>query len=267
MHEVKPKVFLIAETRTDYDAVQAMLDLQGWTTPYTDKLVNDNANSDNDAQFLTEISGRMCYRSFGVGLNPNVTKIREDSKEYIRNTLEKGDGSIFEHASLTFAFMNVSRIFTHELVRHRVGVAISQESMRYVRITDIGMWLPGELTEKQRSIMDAAARDAELNYRDLEETCNWEKMTMPQKKAMTSAMRRIIPDGIATNIVWTTNHRNLRHVLEQRTDPAAEIEIRQVFDEVGHMVTGKYPLIYQDFVRTAQDDGLGWWKATLRRKV
>ena len=71
MHEVKPKVFLIAETRTDYDAVQAMLDLQGWTTPYTDKLVNDNANSDNDAQFLTEISGRMCYRSFGVGLNPN----------------------------------------------------------------------------------------------------------------------------------------------------------------------------------------------------
>ena len=33
---------------------------------------------------------------------------------------------------------NVSRVFTHELVRHRAGSAFSQESLRYVRLTDIG---------------------------------------------------------------------------------------------------------------------------------
>jgi thymidylate synthase (FAD) len=239
-----------------------MLNVLNGNTPHM-----QNVMDGNDSEALTEIAGRLCYRSYGIGVNPNLTKVRTDSAEYLANTLSKGDGSIFEHASLTFAFLKVSRIFTHELVRHRVGVAISQESMRYVRVTDIGMWLPDELTEEQRSVVECAARDTEAHYKKLEGTFDWEHMTMPQKKAATSALRRIIPDGIATNIVWTTNHRNLRHVLEQRTDPAAEIEIRMVFDEVGRIVSTDYPNIYQDFVREEQDDGLGWWKATLRRKV
>jgi thymidylate synthase (FAD) len=262
MHEVQPRVFHIAETQLNLDAMHAMLEHLNGMTEQMERVIHGNGS-----EALTEIAGRICYRSYGVGVNPNVTKVRTDSGEYMKNTLAKGDGSIFEHASLTFGFCDVSRIFTHELVRHRVGIAISQESMRFVRITDIGMWLPDELTEDQRSIMDESACETEAFYKRLEASFKWDEMTMPQKKAATSALRRIIPDGIATNIIWTTNHRNLRHVLEQRTDPQAEIEIRQVFDAVGHIVTEKYPLIYQDFVREDQGDEPGWWKATLRRKV
>jgi len=65
----------------------------------------------NDSEFLIELAGRSCYRSFGVGLNPNVTKVRDNPRDYLQNVLEKGDGSILEHASVTFAFLNVSRIF------------------------------------------------------------------------------------------------------------------------------------------------------------
>jgi thymidylate synthase (FAD) len=268
MHTVKPKVFKIAQTTLDYDGLEAMLNEQEWMTPHVETLIHDAQHGDVvEAEVLTELSGRICYRSFAPGLNPNVTKIRTDSKEYIRNTLEKGDGSIFEHASVTFAFINVSRIFTHELVRHRVGVAISQESMRYVRITDIGMWMPDELSAPQRAVFEEAVGVAEDFYKNLEASVPWDAMTMPQKKAATSALRRIVPGGIATNIIWTTNHRNLRHVLEMRTDPAAEIEIRMVFDEVGRLCKETWPLIYQDFERFEQDDGWGWWKATLRRKV
>lgn len=268
MHAVQPQVFKIAETVVNQDEVEKALSAQGWFTDHVAKMLTEVAcGRSSDADLLTELSGRICYRSFGVGLNPNVTQIRTDSKAYIANTLEKGDGSIFEHASLTFAFLNVSRIFTHELVRHRVGVAISQESMRYVRVTDIGMWLPPELSQEQRELMELTVRQAESYYHDLEASFDWDTMTMPQKKAATSALRRIIPDGIATNIIWTTNHRNLRHVLEMRTDPAAEIEIRQVFDEVGRIVKTEYPVIYQDFEPVEQPDGIPWWKATLRRKV
>lgn len=263
MHRVDPVVFKIAETSINADALVGMLTELGGLTDQMDSLLS----STPDAEALTEIAGRLCYRSYAPGLNPNVVKIRTDSKEYLRNTLAKGDGSIFEHASVTFALLNVSRIFTHELCRHRVGIAISQESMRFVRVTDIGMWFPDELDENQWAVMERAARRAEEAYRELEASFNWDRMTMPQKKAATSALRRIIPDGIATNIIWTTNHRNLRHVLEQRTDPAAEVEIRQVFDVVGQIVKVDYPNIYQDFEREEQDDGIGWWKATLRRKV
>jgi len=36
---------------------------------------------------------------------------------------------------------------THEICRHRVGCAISQESLRYVRLTDLSVWLPDALTK------------------------------------------------------------------------------------------------------------------------
>ena len=33
-------------------------------------------------------------------------------------------------------------MFTHELVRHRVGTSISQESLRFVRLDDLPFWFP-----------------------------------------------------------------------------------------------------------------------------
>jgi len=262
MHAVKPKVYKIAETRINVISIENMLkDLDGHSEHMKTVLQGQ------DSEALTEVSGRMCYRSYGLGVNPNLTKVRTDYNEDFKNTLEKGDGSIFEHASVTFAFLGVSRVFTHELVRHRVGVAISQESMRYVRITDVGMWLPEDLTDAQKRTMHEAVKDIEDAYRRLESTFKFNTMTMQEKKAATSTLRRIIPDGIATNIIWTTNHRNLRHVLEMRTDPAAEVEIRMVFNEVAEIVKSCYPGIYQDFIGENTGDGLKWWKAGLRRKV
>ena len=171
------------------------------------------------------MAGRICYKSFGVGLNPNVTKIRESSRDYIDNTLSKGDGSIFEHATCTFAFLNVSRVFTHELVRHRVGVAISQESLRYVRPTQLRFWLPPELQDKKKEVK-AAVEQIEQNYRDLEKSYGWDKMNFDVKKRITSALRRIMPDGMATSIVWSANHRTIRHVITMRTAESAEVEIQ-----------------------------------------
>ena len=59
--------------------------------------------------------------------------------------LRSAHGSVLEHANYSFAFRNVSRVFTHELIRHRAGSAFSQESLRYVRLTDIGFRVPPAL--------------------------------------------------------------------------------------------------------------------------
>src|SRR5271156_6338395 len=258
MEFVEPEVYLIAESRINFDQLEGMLQSVGEETA-TNWLARTKEASKSEGELLTEVAGRVCYKSFGVGLNPNVTKIRESSRDYIDNTLSKGDGSIFEHATCTFAFLNVSRVFTHELVRHRVGVAISQESLRYVRPTGLGFWLPPELSDKKNQIK-TIVENIEKDYRELESTYDWEKMNFDVKKRITSALRRIAPDGMATSIIWTANHRTMRHVITMRTAESAEVEIRYVFDQVAHIMKEKFPLIYGDFESTQLSDGTKSWR-------
>lgn len=258
MKFVKPEVFLIAETKIDQPQLKKMLTSLGGQTA-VQWLSKTTPTSQSDGELLTEVAGRTCYKSFGVGLNPNITRIRQSSKDYIENTLSKGDGSIFEHATCTFAFVNVSRVFTHELVRHRAGVAISQESLRYVRPSQIGIWLPPDLQEKQAEVQ-SAVENIENDYRRLEKAYDWENMNFDSKKKITSALRRLIPDGIATNLVWTANHRTIRHVITMRTTEAAEVEIRYVFDKVARIMKSKFPLIYGDFEYVQHDDKTRSWQ-------
>ena len=88
------------------------------------------------SSYLSEVMARSCYRSFGTALNPNVTRVRSSNKAHLANLIKVKHGSTLEHAWLNFMFCDVSRVVTHELVRHRAGTAVSQESLRFVRLTD-----------------------------------------------------------------------------------------------------------------------------------
>lgn len=70
---------------------------------------------------------------------------------------------------------------------------------------------------------------------------------------MTSALRRLAPIGLSTDILWTANVRTLRHVIEMRTAPGAEEELRLVFDQVAETMRVEAPHLFQDFER--RDDG------------
>ena len=48
------------------------------------------------AQRLIEFMGRMCYRSWAPGLNPNVNRVRADSTAYLENILRSAHGSVLE---------------------------------------------------------------------------------------------------------------------------------------------------------------------------
>src|SRR2546428_13987185 len=203
MELTKPKVIKIAETRIDRDGVHAMLQALGVSQKGEERF---SRMSDN-GETLCELAGRMCYESFEIGLNPNVTKIREDSKEYFKNLLMKGDGSVSEHGSASFAFLGVSRIFTHELARHRVGIAISQESLRYVRPKEIQMWLPDDLDPQLREAMVKVAERTDDAYRELEKSVPRAERAMDTKKRPTAALPRIPFQGYATHLRWAGHFR------------------------------------------------------------
>jgi thymidylate synthase (FAD) len=205
-------------------------------------------------ELLVEFAGRTCYRSWEPGLNPNVTRVRTDRREYFENLLRSYHGSVLEHANYSLVFHDVSRVFTHELVRHRAGSAFSQESLRYVRLTDIGFRLPPVLEPIRDKVLSLVERLEEFQVSSAEELgLDDEGVPFHVKKEVTSALRRLAPIGLSTDIIWTANVRTLRHVIEMRTAPGAEEELRLVFDQVAQVMRQEAPDLFQDFRR--QDDG------------
>ncbi len=260
LRRVEPEVRLIARPQLDYDEVAAYLAEVGgekW-------LERVDRGELDDTQNLAEFAGRVCYRSWEPGLNPNVTRIRTDQEKYLRNILASAHGSVLEHVSFTLVLHHVSRVATHELVRHRAGTAVSQESLRFVRLDDLPFWFP-RWAEGDPELMERAT---ELLGR-MEEFQQWmaghfgldeEGVPFAEKKAKTSFMRRFAPEGVATGLVWTANVRTLRHVIESRTAPGAEEEIRLLFGKVGELLTREAPALFGDY--TVEDGAWvpGWRK-------
>ena len=78
-------------------------------------------------------------------------------------------------------------------------------------------------------------------------------MPFSVKKEVTSALRRLAPNGLSTDIVGPPNLRTLRHVIEMRTAPARQEELRAVFGVVGEMMRHEASGLFQDFTRA--EDG------------
>jgi thymidylate synthase (FAD) len=253
MRETTPTVHLIARPSVDLAAMRAYLDDVGGTSWL--ELREREANGDpNAAQLLIEFCGRVCYRSWEPGLNKNVSRVRRDQDEYLGNLLASLHGSVLEHASFSFVFRHVSRVFTHELVRHRAGSAFSQESLRYVRLTDIGFRVPPALEPVRDQVVSLVEQLEEFQVSAAEALgLDDEGVPFSVKKEVTSALRRLAPIGLSTDIVWTANLRTLRHVIEMRTSPGAEEELRLVFDRVAEIMKAEVPGLFQDFQRS--EDG------------
>ncbi|KUJ68010.1 thymidylate synthase [Streptomyces albus subsp. albus] len=264
MTHTEPDVLVVARPALDLEEIARYLEEVGGVR-WLARLDQGQAEAEpNEAQTLAEFAGRVCYRSWEPGLNPNVRRVRTDQDAYLRNILSSAHGSVLEHANFGFVLHNVSRVLTHELIRHRAGTAVSQESLRFVRLREIPFWFP-----------DWARRDPELMeragavLRQLEEFQEWmarhfgldeEGVAFAEKKHKTSFMRRFAPEGVATTLVWTANIRTLRHTIESRTAPGAEEEIRLVFHKIGEIMRREAPALFGDY--TVED---GAWVPAWRK--
>ena len=68
-------------------------------------------------------------------------------QKLIGSVIESGHGSTIEHVVFTFAISGVSRTLSHQLVRHRAGVAFDQQSQRYVKFKGAATMLPHSIAE------------------------------------------------------------------------------------------------------------------------
>ena len=246
---IKPQAFLIAETATHLPgiwAALATLGVHGWNSDATD-----------DAALLTEFAGKSCYLSFDTSLNQNLTRTgTRTNHDYIQQQIVgQGHGSVLEHSTVTFFLVNVSRVVTHEIIRHRAGAAYAQSSGRYIRSDKVDMYVPSDIAAIPEAveIFERAVKQMEQNAADLAKVTGVDGRSFAVKKKLTSAIRRIIGNGQANHIVVTMNHRAWRHVVELRTDPSAEEEIRIVFADISRQLRARYTAIYADAVITEVD--------------
>ena len=268
MEKIEPQAILVASTQIHDSAIDQYLTEIGVSESARESLGQWNLEArkgrllknPSEAERLVMFAGKMCYKSFEEGLNPNVTKVRKNNKEYLTNLLKVGHGSVLEHASFSFLFFNVSRVFTHELVRHRAGTAMSQESLRFVRPEEIKFWIPSILkqvvgepyvSDRIKEVLEKVTS----THKRMGKLAGIDKMKFEDKKKLTSALRRILPQGMSTAILFTMNLRAVRHIVQMRTSPHAEEEIRIVFDKVAKIMQKECPILFSDMER----DDSGCW--------
>lgn len=141
---------------------------------------------------------------------------RKEMADFIWNIVKSGHASIMEHASITFAISGISRVTSHQLVRHRVA-SYSQRSQRYVG--DTTTIIPHTILSNGEAMneVDELVKQAKKVYADLVE------LGIPKDHA-----RFILPMGSSTQLVASFNYRELMHLFGLRCCSRASDEIRMM---------------------------------------
>ena len=250
-----PKTYLIGYIEVDESELLKYLSYTG-QVDFMESIKAAEKEDISYGEILCSFYAKLCYKSLVLGKNDNVSRIR-DIKGNIEHTVEVGHGSVFEHFNLNFVTTDCSRVFTHELVRHRVGTAFSQTSGRYVALDSIDLVLD-PILEPVRDIVADVVRYIEDAAKKMREKLDVDNQKMTMKKKLTSAIRRIAPNGQTNEIGWSCNIRSLRHLILMRTNRAAEWEIRTVFNQVANIIKDKFPLMLHG-MKFEEVDGLNEW--------
>jgi thymidylate synthase (FAD) len=244
------RIYLIARPKFDSDAFGSFLLDQRTTWARTDGA--------HEPEEIVEVSGRVCYMSFGDNQSPRT------NQEYIRNLVRMGHESVLEHVCWTFLITGVSRAFSHQLVRHRVGFAFSQLSQQYHTEEDATFVEPPGLRacpaacaaweQSVRAAKEAYQRIAD-SLRKLEERpdLNWQKKEL--RRAIHSIARSVLPNATETKIMVTANARALRHFLTVRGSVVGDLEMRTVAAELLKLLKVEASNLFADFQLSIEPDG------------
>lgn len=159
----------------------------------------------------------------------------EAARGFLQKLRSVGHLSPFEHASFTFSIDGLSRVASHQLVRHRIA-SFSQQSQRYVTMGAPKVIQPPSVSGSPEAAaifaeQTAAAHDAYLRLVE---------SGVPKEDA-----RFILPHGWETSLVLTMNARELHHFFSIRLCRRAQWEIRALAREMLMLVLEAAPELFE----------------------
>lgn len=194
-------------------------------TPNPDSLIASAAKTCYSPKTITEV----------VAANQDSSK----NAEFINKLLQMGHQSPMEHINFTFGIEGVSRVLTHQLVRHRIA-SYSQKSQRYVSEKDFDYIIPPTiLNSNDPEALEIYKHTMEVindNYNYLVNNCN-----IPKEDA-----RYLLPNACETQIIMTMNARSLYNFFNHRCCTRAQWEIRNLANQMLKLVKEVAPLTFQN---------------------
>lgn len=209
---------------------------------------------------LVASAAKLCYSPVGV---ENIMDGLDEEKvdKFLNMLMGLGHASPVEHVVFTFGVEGVSRVLTHQLVRHRVGCSYSQQSQRYVRLEQFEYIIPPEI-ERIPAAKERFIRTMEENqraYNELAELLRQEHLKkylaegktekqariMAEKTAIEDA-RYVFPNACETKIVFTMSARALMNFFRQRCCNRAQWEIREMAEEMLRQVKDVAPILFKN---------------------
>jgi len=144
----------------------------------------------------------------------------EEVEKWIRETLRRSHFSPWEHCVYTFYVEGISRVTSHQLVRHRIA-SYTQHSQRYKVLKGalLEVVVPPTVSSRPEAAeaFSKAVEEALSAYKKLVE------LGVPPEDA-----RYVLPQAIKTKLLVTMNARELAHFIELRSCTRAQWEIRAV---------------------------------------
>ena len=247
---MKPKIYLISRPR--FDAEMFLSFLKEERTEWA------RSPRATESEEIVEVAGRVCYMSFGEKQSPRR------NGEYLHNLVEQGHESVLEHVSWTFLLVGISRAFTHQLVRHRVGFAFSQLSQQYHEETSATFVEPAHLQQSPQALQAwrKAVAVSQESYKvilsslgELEGAPGLKLTKKEFNRAIRSAARSVLPNATETRIVVTANARALRHFFKIRGSIPGDIEMREVAASLFRLVRSEAPSLFDGFKLENLPDG------------
>ncbi len=181
---------------------------------------------------LAEIAIRICRGKRNVALNTPV------DQAIIRRVVDSGHESVAEHVNFTFRITGISRVTSHQLVRHRIA-SYSQESQRYSDPLENGEedWavIPDSILENP----DARKITADF----LKETITLRKK-LDKLGIKLEDSRYFLPNATKTAIIVTMNARTLWNFFNFRICSKAQWEIRRMAKMMYYLVNDVAPALF-----------------------
>lgn len=195
-----------------------------------------------------ELAGRLCYAS--------EDKITDDSyKQFIKNIIKRGHTSVLEHASIG-VILTVDRGVTHELVRHRTGVAYSQQSTRFCLFH--ADKFNGELTVVQPIFWmkkdESVCASLLEKWKEAVQFAEDAYMDMVEGGATAQEARSVLPNSLAAKIAVTANLREWRHIFSVRCDKASHPQMREIMLLLLDDFNCRVPIVFDDLYEKFKED-------------
>ena len=166
---------------------------------------------------VVAMAARLCYSASGAEeLSERLSEA--EVKKMVKKMVALGHASTIEHVSFTFGIEGVSRVLTHQLVRHRIA-SYDQQSQRYVASHGFQYITPPtiEANPEAKARFDSLLTEIRSAYDDLVE------MGIPKEDA-----RYVLANAAETKILVTMNARTLLHFFNLRCCNRAQWEIREM---------------------------------------